>query len=185
MMKIKKILLLCSVAVSLSACGGDPLIEAPPSPVVSNTSTLTPGAYKLTFSAISTARLVTSISGVEVAVKLPDGLSISTLSGGSGRITPASILTGSDIEAGSLAFGNYSASTRTAYLSMATTQDNYRGGQYLNLLFTVSPGTSVRPDDIFALNLTFPKYKVVGFDVATHSTIVMNSSVKTLMGVER
>lgn len=187
-------LLLMSVAVTfLSACGGGgggDLIQTPsptqppPPTVISNSQTLAAGTYKLTFSAISTARLVAPISGIDVAVKLPVGLSVSTVTGGgTGQITSTSITPGSAILATSLAFGNYSASTRTAYLSAATSQESYRGGQFLNLLFTVTSGTSITPNDIYALNVTYPKYKVVGLDTVTHSTVTMTGSVTTTLGV--
>ena len=66
---------------------------------------------------------------------------------------------------------------------MANTQETYRGGQFLNLFFTVASGTSVTPDDIYALNVTYPSYKVVGLDTVTHSTVTMTGSVKTTLGV--
>ncbi|MFZ4857755.1 MAG: hypothetical protein ACOYL3_15290 [Desulfuromonadaceae bacterium] len=175
-MNIRTILLAGTVALSLSACGDGG---------GTSTDVLAPGTYKLTFSAISTARLPAAISGVDVAVKFPVGLSVSTISGGTGQIVSASITPGSAIQTTSLVYGNYSASTRTAYLSMATTQVSYRSGQFMNLLFTVASGTSVTKNDIFLLNATYPKYKVVGFDEVTHSTVTMSGTVKTMLGVER
>ena len=188
-MNIRTLLLVCVAILSLTACGsgggGDLIPPATlPTADVSNTQTLAPGTYKLTFSTISTARLAAPISGIDVAVKFPAGLSVSTITGGgTGQITYSSITPGSAILATSLAFGNYSASTRTAYLYMATTQETYRGGQFLNLFFTVASGTSVTPDDIYALNVTYPSYKVVGLDTVTHSTVTMTGSVKTTLGV--
>ena len=190
-MNIRTLLLMCAAAVSLSACGvggGDLIQTTVPgtTPPVSSSQTLAAGTYKLTFSAISTAHLAAPISGIDVAVRFPAGLSVSTVSGGgTGQITTTSITPGSAILATSLAFGNYSASTRTAYLSMATSQANYRQGQFLNLLFTVASGTSVTPNDIFALNTTYRNYKVVGLDTITHNTVVMTGTVKTTLGVER
>ena len=186
-MTIRTLLLLCGTAFSLSACGGgSDLYEATPAaqnnaPVSSQV--LPPGVYKLTFAAISTARLAAPISAIDVAVKLPAGLSVSTVTGGSGQITSTSVTTGSAIQASMLAFGNYSASTRTAYLTMATSQESYRSGQFLNLLFTVTSGASVTPNDIFALNVTYPAYMVVGLDTATHNSVTMTGSVKTTLGV--
>lgn len=175
-MKIKNMLLTGLVMLSISACGGGDN----PSP---NTQPLSAGTYRLTFSAISTARLDAPVSGINVAVKLPAGLSVATTTGGSGQIAVASVTPGSTVQGTVLAFGNYSVSTRTAYLSMATTQDSYRGGQFLNLLFSVAANVSVTPNDIFALNTIYSTYKVVGLDAVSHSTVVMTDKVKTTLGV--
>lgn len=186
-----RLICLALAVMSLNGCGGSggDLIQSPPTTTnttISDTQALAPGTYKLTFSAISTARLAAPISGIDVSVKLPAGLSVSTVTGGgTGQITTTSVTPGNAIQATSLAYGNYSASTRTAYLSMATTQDTYRKGQFLNLLFTVTPGTIVTPNDIFLLNTaTSPAYKVVGFDTVSHSTVIMTSTVRTILGVE-
>lgn len=183
-MNVRNLLLMCIAVASLSACGDGGGGTAPTAD--SNSQTLAAGTYKLTFSAMSTARLPAPISGIDVAVKFPAGLSVSTLTGGgSGQITSTSLTPGSAILATSLAFGNYSASTRTAYLSMTTPQETYRGGQFLNLFFTVASGTSITPNDIYALNATYPKYKVVGLDTVSHSSVTMTGSVKTTLGVAR
>lgn len=189
-MTIRALLSLSIIAVTLSACGGGggDLIEThttiaagTPAPV---SQTLAPGTYKLTFSAISTARLSAPISGIDVAVKLPAGLSVNTVTGGgTGQIVSTSVTPGSAILATSLAFGNYSASTRTAYLSMATPQETYRGGQFMNLLFTVAAGAAVTPSDIVVLNSTYPHYKVVGLDTVSHNSVTLTGSVKTTLGV--
>lgn len=178
-MKIRTILLTGAVALTLSGCGDD----GNGSGSGTTSQILAPGTYKLTFSAISTDQLAAPISAIDVAVKFPAGLSVSTVTGGSGQIASASLTPGSAIQTTSLAFGNYSASTRTAYTSMATTQENFRGGQFLNLLFTVASGTSVTANDIYLLNSAYPKYKVVGYDAITHSTVTLTGSVKTTLGV--
>jgi hypothetical protein len=190
-MNIRTLLLLCGAAFSLSACGGGgELLETPSMQTASNavpsaSQALVPGTYKLTFAAISTARLNAPISGIDIAVKLPAGLSVNTVTGGTGQISSTSVTTGNTIQASALAFGNYSASTRTAYLTMATSQESYRSGQFLNLLFSVAAGASVTPNDIYALNAAYPRYTVVGLDTNTHSSVTMTGSVKTTLGVER
>jgi hypothetical protein len=68
---------------------------------------------------------------------------------------------------------------------MATSQGTYRGGQFMNLLFTVASGTAVTPADIVALNVLYPEYKVVGVDTVTHSSVTMTGTVKTTLGVVR
>lgn len=186
-MNFRALIFLSAAAVSLSACGGSggDLIEKTTTQAPINSEALAPGTYKLTFSAISTARLAAPISGIDVAVKFPAGILVHTDSGGTGQITSTSVTPGSAILATSLAFGVYSSSTHTAYLSMATTQETYRGGQFLNVLFTVASGTNVTPNDIYLLNSPYSNYSVVGLDTAIHSSVVMTGSVRTTLGVER
>jgi len=178
-MRIRTIFLLCAVAASLAACGDG----GGRTSVYPDNQPLVAGEYKLTFSAISTARLDVPIRGIEVAVRLPAGLSVSTATGGTGQITSTSVQQGNALQQTSLAFGSYSASTRTAYLAMASPLDNFRGGQYLTLLFSVSSGASVTPSDIYTLNAAYPMYKVVGLDTASHDSVVMTGKVKTTLGV--
>ena len=182
-MKFRTFLSIGMVAATLSACGGGGGDWQQGTTAASDTQPLAAGMHKLTFSAISTAQLDAPISGVEVAVKLPAGLSVSTLSGGTGQITPAAVSQGSALQDTSLAFGSYSASTRTAYLAMTTPQNNYRSGQYLTLQFAVAAGSLITPNDIYAMNATYPLYKVVGLDSVSHSSVVLTGKVKTTLGV--
>ena len=177
-MKIINFLLMASAVVTLSACGGGSDGYVDP-----NARILAPGTYKLAFSAISTARLEAPISGIDIAVKFPAGISVSTIAGASGEITASSITTGSAVQWSP--FGSYSTSTRKAYLNMITAQSAYRGGQYVSLLFAVGTGTAITPNDIFALNTAFSPYKVVGFDTTANSSVTMTGKVKTTLEVVR
>ena len=184
-MKTRNKLLFLMPAALLSACGGGggdwkESTTAPTSPVG---QALAAGVHKLTFSAVSTARLSAPINGIDVAVRLPAGLSVSTTTGGTGQITPTSLIQGTALQDTSLSFGNYSASTRTAYLAVATPQSNFRSGQYLTLLFNVSSGTSVTPSDIYAMNATYQTYRVIGLDTVSHNTVVMTDRVLTTLGM--
>jgi hypothetical protein len=176
-MNFKSLILTFAASALLSACGSSGGGAAP-------SNILAPGTYKLTFSAISTAKLAVPIRGIDISVKFPAGLSVSTVTGGSGQIADTSLTPGNATSASFYALGNYSASTRTAYLSMATSQGTYRGGQFMTLLFTVGQGTAVTADDIYALNALYPEYKVVGVDTVTNSSVILNSDVKTTLGVE-
>jgi hypothetical protein len=181
-MNFKSLILTFAVAALLSACGsggGGGGGGAAPSNI------LAPGTYKLTFSAISTAKLAAPISGIDLSVKFPAGLSVRTVTGGSGQIADTSLTPGNATSSSFLAFGNYSASTRTAYLSMATSQETYRGGQFMSLLFTVGSGTAVTANDILALNALYPEYKVVGVNTVSRSSVNLSGVVKTTLGVER
>lgn len=182
-MDIRNSVLMSAVMLSISACGGGDGNNGTFNPGVPGTRPLAAGTYKLVFTAVSTARLDAPISGIEVTVKLPAGLSVATTTGRSDQIADASVICGRVLQETALAFGNYSVSTRTAYLSVATSQGAYRGGQFLNLLFTVASGTSVSPNDIYNLNSTFSHYNVVGLNTDTHNTVQLTGKVQTTLAV--
>jgi hypothetical protein len=68
---------------------------------------------------------------------------------------------------------------------MITAQTSYRGGLYLNLIFTVGAGTAITPNDIYDLNTGYAPYKVVGFDTTSTSSVTMTGKVKTTLEVVR
>lgn len=141
------------------------------------------GKATLVFSVVSTARLPVSVSGIDFIVTLPVGMNVATTSGGSGQIETASILPGEWSGGTSLAFGSYSASRRTAHLSMATTSDTFRGGDFLRLACTVSSDAIITYNQILALNTPMTVAKVVGYDPVTHSTVVMTDKLNVTLGV--
>lgn len=176
-------ILLCRLAAVIglasliSACGGGSDDYHYPSTVP-----LIPGVpYRLAFSAISTARLDVPIDGIQISVRLPAGVAISTPGGGSGQID--GVTQGSTLTGKSLIMGNYSASTRRAYLNMGSSTGVFRGGEYLNLAFTVLQGASVSESDLVSLNGVFSDYKVAGTDTTAHSTVDMTARVRTMLQV--
>ncbi|MBI2355376.1 MAG: hypothetical protein HYV06_10215 [Deltaproteobacteria bacterium] len=183
MKKLGGAILALAVTAMLHGCGDERPIPGQTSP---SQTPLAAGTYKLAFTAISTARLDAPISGIDVAIGLPTGVSLDTTTGGgSGQIGPGALATGNAIIGTGLAFGNYSVSTHRAYLSMATTQETYRSGNFLLMSFRVEPGAVVSEYDIVTLNATYPRYKVVGMDQATHSSVVLTDRVKTTLSVIR
>jgi hypothetical protein len=181
-MKIRGIIPVGLTIIYLSVCGcGDSGSDS--NAVNRNSLPLAAGTHLMAFTAISTSRLPVPISGIEVAIKLPAGVSVATASGGSGALKGTALLSGSTGSVQSLAFGSYSASTRTVYLAMATIQENCRGGNMLNLLIDIDSGISITPDEIYALNAVYPRYRVVGLDTVTHNTVQLTDTVKTLFEV--
>ena len=184
MKKLTGVILALTVTVLLNGCGDDGDGGSGVQPYPSKTP-LAVGAYKLSFTAISTARLDAPISGIDVAIGLPAGVSVDTLNGGSGQISPGALGTGNAIIGTGLAMGNYSGATRRVYLSMATTQATYRSGNFLLMTFMVQPGAVVSEYDFVTLNAAYPRYKVVGMDAATRSSIILTDKVKTTLSVIR
>jgi len=140
------------------------------------------GNATLTFSALSTAHLAAPISGIDLFITLPQGMSVATETGRSGQIENASITPGSALVGTNLAFGSYSASNGMVRLSMATTNDNYRSGEFLRLTCIVAPNSAITLGSLKALNVPVSIQKAVGYDPIASSTVILTDSVKVILG---
>lgn len=140
------------------------------------------GTATVTFSAMSTAQLPASISGIDFTLTLPVGMDVTTTTGGTGQIVTSTLTPGSALSGTNLAYGNYSASTRKAYLTMATTSDSYRSGEFLRLACTVGTGTSITLSGLQALNAPVTIVKAVGYDTLTNSTVDLTDKLAVTIG---
>jgi hypothetical protein len=140
------------------------------------------GKATLTFAAISTAHLTAPISGVDFSIRLPAGMSVTTATGGSGQIDSTVVTPGASLTGTNLAYGSYSASTRKAYLGMATTSTAYRSGEFLRLVCDVAGGSSITLADLKALNTPTAISKAVGYDSGTTSTVTLTDKVTVTLG---
>ncbi len=159
-------------AVALQGCGGGVAGDPPP-------------ARKATiaFSALSTARLESPISGIDLSVALPEGLAVTTVGGGSGPIEDGSISSGNSLAGAHIVYGTYSASTRRVRLSMATVSDAYRGGEFLRLDCGVTDKTIVPSDALRALESSLSVKKVAGYDPGAMSTRILTGKVRVSMAL--
>ena len=181
-MTLKLKLIGAALAVTaLFGCGGDGGGSGP----VADTYVFPAGKATLTFPAMSTAQLGAPVSGIDFTLKLPAGMSVTTASGGSGQIETASVTAGTALTGTNLAYGSYSASTRKAYLTMATTSDTYRAGEFLRLSCTVGSGTSITLADLKALNSPTTLTKAVGLDAGTSTTVQLTDKVRLTIGAVR
>lgn len=163
------------MAAGLWGCGGgssEPAVQK-----------LSAGKATLAFSAMSTAKLDSSIGGIDIEVALPPGMSIATAGGGSGLMDNGSIVAGTAVQGNNLAYGNYSASTRKARIAFTTTSNSYRSGEFLRLVCSVDGNGNVTAADVRALNNPVVVLKAVGYDAATLSTTVLTGKVKVTMDV--
>lgn len=180
---MKRILHLIGLILTLAAlagCGGDDGSTPTASDYVFPAGTAT-----LTFSAMSTAQLPASVSGIDFTLALPVGMNVTTTTGGSGQIVTSTLTPGSALSGTNLAYGNYSASTRKAYLTMATTSDSYRSGEFLRLACTVGTGTSLTLSGLQALNTPVTIVKAVGYDALTNSTVDLTDKLAVSIGAVR
>lgn len=155
--------------VALQGCGG---VAGDPPPAKKAT---------IAFTAVSTSRLDTPVSGIDLSLVLPQGMGVATVGGGSGSIETGSINAGNALAGTGIAYGTYSASTRRVRLSMATVSDAYRGGEFLRLTCGVTDD-SVRAADLQqALETSLSLLKVAGYDPGTRSSRVLTGKVKVTM----
>lgn len=171
--------LICAMfaMLALFGCGGGDTGGGAPDSYVFPAGTAT-----LTFTAMSTAHLTAPISGIDLSLTLPQGMSVTTTGGVSGQISTASLMPGSSLVGTNLAFGTYSASSGTVRLSTVTTSDTFRSGEFLRLSCTVAPNTNITLGSLKALNSPLPALKAVGYDPATMSTVDLSARLKVTLG---
>lgn len=169
---------------TLSACGNDGSGASGVSGGSADTYKFPAGKATLAFSAISTAQLPVSISGIDFTVNLPVGMSVDTASGGTGQIVSTTVTQGTALTGTNLAFGSYSASTRKVNLGMATTSNNYRAGEFLRLGCTIAPTASITLGDLRGINSPILIVKAVGYDPITSGTVQLTSKVKLTVSAQ-
>lgn len=135
------------------------------------------GKTTLAFTALSTAQLPASISGIDFIIALPQGMNVTT-NGGTAQIESTSVTPGAAMTGTNLAFGSYSTTSNKAYLSMVTTSNTYRAGEFLRLSCNVAANTSITLGDLKALNAPVTLRKVAGYDPVTQSTVIFTDKVK-------
>jgi len=167
--------------MALYGCGDDGGDGGP----VSDNYVFPAGKATLAFSSMSTAQLVAPISGIDLSITLPPGMSVVAASGLSGPIDTTSVTPGSALTGTNLAFGTYSASNGKTRLSMATTSDKYRSGEFLRLTCIVASNTSITLGSLKALNAPVPVLKAVGYDPVAKSTTTLTNSIKVTLGALR
>ena len=169
------------VLMALYGCGGGGGGGGDGGGAVDDSYVFPAGKATITFSAMSTATLPAPISGIDVTLTLPTGMSVATTSG---QIETASLTPGSALTGTNLAYGSYSNATGVTILSMVTTSDNYRQGEFLRLTCIVAANTGIT---LGSLKSTSPVtvVKAVGYDAATSSTVVLTNKLKVTLGAIR
>lgn len=158
-------------AVILAGCGG---VAGDPPPAKK---------AAIIFAALSTARLDSPISGIDLSFVLPGGMEVATAGGVSGAIESGAVSSGKALAGTSIAYGTYSASTRRVRLSMGTVSDAYRSGEFLRLTCLVADDAIVAADALQVLETSLSVLKVAGYDSGTRSTTVLTGKVKVTMAL--
>ncbi len=180
-MKIYLRVICAALVLALYGCGDDGGGGGP----VGDGYVFPAGKATVTFSAMSTARLSAPVSGIDLSITLPAGMSVATSGGSSGRIENASVVPGAGLTGTNLAFGTYSASTNKVHLSMATTSDTFRSGEFLRLTCAVASRTSITLGILRSLNTPVTLLKGVGYYPASKSTKDLTGALKVALGAVR
>ncbi len=146
----------------------------------SNANLLAVGKNTLVFAITSTAKLQTSVSGINFSITLLPGISVATANGLSGAIVPDSVQPGNGMVGKILIFGSYSIATRKVSLGMATTSGAFRSGEFLRLICNVAPNTKISLGDLQTLNSPVTIYKAVGYDSTAKTTVLLTDSLELL-----
>lgn len=169
------------IAIALAGCGDDKNDGG----TAGGEYVFPAGTATLAFTAMSTAQLSVPVSGIELTLALPAGMGVTTTTGSTGQIVSSTLTPGSALSGTNLAYGNYSASTRKAYLSMATTSSSYRSGEFLRLACTVDTGTSITLSGLRALNTPVTLVRAVGYDALTNSTVDLTGKLAVTLDAVR
>jgi hypothetical protein len=158
---------LLSALVCCCGCGGN-------SGFSSNNSTLV-------FTAASTGTLTTPISGIDLVVTLPEGISVATSGSASEQIASDAVVPNASLGGTTLASGSY-ASSRKTHLAVIMTSNSYKGGEFLRLRCDIASGSSVTREKTAASPVTI--VKAVGFDPETRTTVTLTDKVKVTMALK-
>lgn len=179
MRMFQKVTALAVTALALYGCGGGGGDGG--GGTIDDSYVFPAGAATITFSAMSTAQLPASVSGIDLTLTLPQGMSVTTTGGTSGQIATASVVPGSALTGTNLAFGSYSAASRKTHLSMVTTSDSYRQGEFLRLTCTVASNSGITLGSLKS-GSPVTVVKAVGYNSATSSTVVLTGKLKVNLG---
>jgi hypothetical protein len=167
---------LIASALLLAACGGGGGGSSAPA---ATTKTAT-----VAFNVVSTAQLPVPVQGVVLAAFLPVGTSVAT-DPGTNVISAAALATGSGITSPNrIVFGSYSAAIRKVKITVATTEDTFRGGEFAKLTVSFPSTVTLASADFITLNSpSFPLFDSAGFDAVAHSTVDLTSKLNASLGV--
>lgn len=172
-----KLIVIAAALMALYGCGGG---SSSGESQVSDSYVFPAGKATLTFSAMSTAQLPTSISGIDFSLVLPTGMDVTTVNGvGVSGGIDSTTLTGASFVYN--VYGNYDSSNRTTTLGMVTTSNTFRSGEFMRLTCTVASNTSISLADLKAANNPVSLIKVVGID-SSNTTIQLTDKVKVTIG---
>jgi hypothetical protein len=178
MNQILKAIIPSALLLSLTACGGGgggtSANQTPPS--TSKTATIS-------FSVISTARLTAPVQGVQISALLPAGVTVAT-DAGSTTLSSAALATGNGItSANRQVYGTYSAAIRKVKITVVTTEDTFRGGEFAKLTVSYPATTTLTTTDFTSANAPlFPFFEAGGYVLGSGS-VDLTGKLRASLGV--
>ncbi len=171
---IQKILSLLSLALILTACGGGG--GGGSTPATSKTATLS-------FSVISTAQLSAPVQGVQLSAWLPVGVTVAT-NAGSSTLSSTVLAAGSGItSANRQVYGSYSAAIRKVKITVVTTEETFRGGEFAKLTVSYPVATTLTTNNFTSLNApSFPFFEAGGYVVGS-GNVDLTNKLRASLGV--
>lgn len=173
---VLKAIIPLSLFLILTACGGGGGTTPSPPPPIPKTATIS-------FSVISTARLTAPVQGVQLSAYLPVGVTVAT-NVGSTTLSSAALTVGSGITgANRQVYGSYSAPIRKVKITVATTEDTFRGGEFAKLTVSYPATITLTVTDFSSLNApSFPFFEAGGYVVGSGS-VDLTGKLRASLGV--
>jgi hypothetical protein len=138
---------------------------------------LAAGSYQLSF-ALAAGNASVPVSGVNLTVSLPPGVSVAT-TGSAGAIADTALVTGGALTGTSLVSGRYDASDQQVQLVLATVPSASWSGEFARLTVTIPADSFTASSLATAVGTSFPAYQVEGLAASTHDPVLLSSLVTT------
>jgi hypothetical protein len=119
---------------------------------------------------------------MDLVVTLPEGMSVATNGSASEEIASDAVVPNSSVGGTTLASGRYTASSRKAHLSLITTSNTYKGGEFLRLKCNIAANSGVTREMAAASPVMI--VKAVGFDPETRTSVTVTDKIKVTMTLQ-
>jgi len=137
----------------------------------------------ISFSVLSTARLTAPVQGVQLSAFLPEGVTVATTAGSS-TVSSTALITGVGITSSNRQiYGTYSAPIRKVKITVATTEETFRGGEFAKLSVNYPSTINLTANDFASANEpTVPFFQAAGYVVGTGS-VDLTGKLRASLGV--
>lgn len=143
--------------------------------------TFSAGTYQLSVQLAPAAGAGVPISGVDLTLALPAGVSIAVSNPATGQIDPAALKAGGAVTGTSVVLGTFLAAQKQVHLTLVAAPTASWGGEAFRVTFQTAGTITLK--DLQALNSTLPGFRVAGVDTTAHSTVLLTSEVTSSLSI--